>query len=227
MTDVVCVGAHPDDVEIGMGATIARMTRMGLTVAIVDLTDGEPTPAGDPVTRRAEAASAARRLGVAERRILGLENRALFDSVEARTALAEELRELRPRVLFGPYPVDAHPDHVAASRIVDAARFWAKLTKSPMSGEPHYPSRLYRYMAVHLRLVREPSFVMDVSEDLAAKLEALSFYRSQFSAHPKNGRLIASIESTSRMWGGTIGTHAGEPFFSDEPIGINSLESLV
>ena len=227
MTDVVCVGAHPDDVEIGMGATIARMTRMGLTVAIVDLTDGEPTPAGDPATRRAEAASAARRLGVAERRILGLANRALFDSVEARTALAEELRELRPRVLFGPYPADAHPDHVAASRIVDAARFWAKLTKSPMRGEPHYPSRLYRYMAVHLHLVREPSFVMDVSEDLTAKLEAPDLYRSQFSGNPKNGRLIASIESTSRMWGAAIGTQAGEPFFCDEPIGIRSLESLV
>jgi N-acetylglucosamine malate deacetylase 1 len=227
MTDVVCVGAHPDDVEIGMGATIAGMVASGLSVAIVDLTDGEPTPAGTRETRLAEADAAARRLGVSERRILDLPNRQLFDTVEARTALAEAFRELRPRIVFAPYPLDAHPDHVAASTIVQAARFWAKLTKTDMAGEPHYPARLYRYMAVHLRLVREPSFVVDVSEDLPVKLEALAMYRSQFSANPANTGLIEMMEGVARMWGGMIGTAAGEPFFCDEPVGIRSVDSLV
>jgi N-acetylglucosamine malate deacetylase 1 len=227
MTDVVCVGAHPDDVEIGMGATVAGMVASGLSVAIVDLTDGEPTPAGTRETRLAEADAAARRLGVSERRVLDLPNRELFDTVEARTALAEVFRELRPRVVFAPYPLDAHPDHVAASTIVQAARFWAKLTKTEMAGEPHYPARLYRYMAVHLRLVREPSFVVDVSEELSAKLEALAMYRSQFSANPANVGLIEMMEAVARMWGGMIGTAAGEPFFSDEPVGIRSVDSLV
>lgn len=227
MTDVVCVGAHPDDVEIGMGATIAGMTASGMTVAVVDLTDGEPTPAGTRETRLAEADAAARRLGVTERRILDLPNRQLFDTVEARTALAEVFRELRPRIVFAPYPLDAHPDHIAASAIVQAARFWAKLTKTEMAGEPHYPARLYRYMAVHLRLVREPSFVVDVSEDLPAKLEALSMYHSQFSANPANVGLIEMMEGVARMWGGMIGTAAGEPFFSDEPVGVRSIDSLV
>lgn len=227
MTDVVCVGAHPDDVEIGMGGTIAGMTRRGLSVAIVDLTDGEPTPAGSRDTRLAEAAEAARILGVRDRRILDLPNRRLFDTVEARTALAEVLRELRPRVVFGPYPVDAHPDHVAASQIVQAARFWSKLTKTEMSGEPHYPARVFRYMAVHLRLVREPSFVVDVSEDLDTKLEALRAYRSQFSANPANAGLVEMMEGVARMWGGMIGTAAAEPFFSDEPVGIRSVDALV
>lgn len=227
MTDVVCVGAHPDDVEIGMGATIAGMTASGMNVAIVDLTDGEPTPVGTRETRLVEADAAARRLGVSERRILDLPNRQLFDTVEARTALAEVFRELRPRIVFAPYPLDAHPDHVAASTIVQAARFWAKLTKTEMRGEPHYPARLYRYMAVHLRLVREPSFVVDVSGELPAKLEALSMYRSQFSANPANAGLIDMMEGVARMWGGMIGTAAGEPFFSDEPVGIRSVDSLV
>jgi bacillithiol biosynthesis deacetylase BshB1 len=227
MTDVVCVGAHPDDVEIGMGATIAGMTASGTSVAIVDLTDGEPTPAGTRETRLAEADAAARRLGVSERRILDLPNRQLFDSVEARTALAEVFRELRPRIVFAPYPLDAHPDHIAASAIAQAARFWAKLTKTEMAGEPHYPARLYRYMAVHLRLVREPSFVVDVSANLPAKLEALSMYRSQFSANPANVGLIEMMEGVARMWGEMIGTAAGEPFFSDEPVGVRSVDSLV
>ncbi|MBE0418446.1 MAG: bacillithiol biosynthesis deacetylase BshB1 [Coriobacteriia bacterium] len=227
MTDVVCVGAHPDDVEIGMGATVAGMVREGLSVAIVDLTDGEPTPAGTHETRLAEAAAAAQRLGVSERRTLTLPNRSLFDTEEARTALAEIFRELRPRVVFGPYPVDAHPDHVAASAIVQAARFWAKLTKTEMAREPHHPARLYRYMAVHLRLVREPSFVVDVTEDLPAKLEALAMYHSQFSANPANVGLIETMEAVARMWGGTIGTAAGEPFFSDEPVGIRTVGMLV
>lgn len=227
MFDVVCVGAHPDDVEIGMGATIAGMTREGMSVAIVDLTDGEPTPAGDPHTRREEAAAAAACLGVKERRILDLPNRSLFDTVEARTALAEVLRELRPRVVFGPYPVDAHPDHVAAASIVSAGRFWSKLTKTEMRGEPHYPARHYHYMAVHLRLIREPSFIVDVTHDLDAKIEALSQYRSQFSANPANAGIVSMMESLAQMWGGMITTAAGEPFYSDEPVGIRSLGALV
>jgi len=227
VVDVVCVGAHPDDVEIGMGATVAGMVRSGLSVAIVDLTDGEPTPAGTRVTRLAEAEAAARVLGASERRTLDLPNRSLFDTGEARAALAEVFRELRPRVVFGPYPVDAHPDHIAASAIVQAARFWAKLTKSAMRGEPHYPARLYRYMAVHMRLVREPSFVVDVSEDLSTKLEALAMYESQFLANPANTGIIEMMEATARTWGGTIGTAAGEPFFSDEPVGIRSVDALV
>jgi N-acetylglucosamine malate deacetylase 1 len=227
VVDVVCVGAHPDDVEIGMGAAVAGMVRQGLTVAIVDLTDGEPTPAGTREIRLAEAAAAATRLGVSERRTLDLPNRSLFDTEEARRALAEAFRDLRPRIVFGPYALDAHPDHVAASTIVQAARFWSKLTRTDMSGEPHYPARLYRYMAVHLRLVREPSFVIDVSDDLTAKLEALAMYRSQFSANPANAGLIETMEAVARMWGGTIGTAAGEPFFTDEPVGIRSLGTLV
>jgi bacillithiol biosynthesis deacetylase BshB1 len=209
-----------------MGATIASMTREGMSVAIVDLTDGEPTPAGDPKTRREEAAAAASALGVADRRILDLPNRSLFDTVQARTELAEVFRELRPRVVFSPYPLDAHPDHVAAAAIVSAARFWAKLTKTDMKGEPHYPARLYHYMAVHLRLIREPAFVVDVSEVLPAKMEALSCYRSQFSANPANAGIIPMMESLATMWGGSIGAMAGEPFYCDEPIGIRSLGAL-
>lgn len=226
MADVVCVGAHPDDVEIGMGGTVAAMVSKGVEVVVVDLTDGEPTPYGTHDTRMAEADQAARVLG-AQRRTLTLPNRYLFDDVDARTQLAGVLRELRPRLLFVPYPEDAHPDHVAAASIARAARFYAKLSKTDMPGEPHYPARVYHYMAVHMRLVREPTFVMDISETLGVKLDALACYRSQFEANERNHGVIPMMESAARMWGTQIGVTAGEPFFSAEPIGIRSVTDLV
>ncbi|MBS3957434.1 MAG: bacillithiol biosynthesis deacetylase BshB1 [Clostridiales bacterium] len=227
VVDIVCIGAHPDDVEIGMGGTIAALVAEGHEVALIDLTDGEPTPAGSVETRIAEAKEAARLLGVTERRTLTLPNRYVFDSVEARIELAEVLRELGPRVVFAPYPLDAHPDHVAAAAIVDGARFYAKFTKTSMTGEPHYVPRLYRYLAVHLRLARAPAFVFDVSAHLDAKLLALRAYRSQFVANERNAGAIDSIEAAARAWGAMIGVAAGEPFFSEELIGVRSIETLV
>lgn len=225
MADVVCVGAHPDDVEIGMGGTVAALAASGVDVLIVDLTDGEPTPHGTHERRMEEAAESARVLGC-RRRTLGLPNRYLIDSIEARTALAEVLRAERPDTLFVPFPEDAHPDHLAASRIAEAARFYAKFTKTEMPGQPHYPSRVYRYMAVHLRLVREPSFLADITDTLPKKLAALGAYRSQFADNPANAGIIALMEQTAKMWGGIGRVGAAEPFFALEPPVVRSVRDL-
>ena len=226
MADIVCVGAHPDDVEIGMGGTVAALARRGADVLIVDLTDGEPTPHGTHERRMAEAADAARALGC-RRLTLELPNRYLFDTVEARTALAEVLRAERPRVLFVPYPEDAHPDHIAASRIAEAARFYAKFTRTEMSGEPHYAARVYRYMAVHVRIVREPSFLADISDTLASKLEALGCYRSQFDDNAANRGVIGLVEQNARMWGAHGRVDAAEPFFALEAPVVSSVLDLL
>lgn len=215
--DAVCVGAHPDDVEIGMGATVTKLTRHGRRVAIVDLTNGEPTPFGTPEVRAAEAKAAALCLG-ADRVTLTQPNRHLFDTIEARYELAQVLRELRPKMLFVPYPDDAHPDHVAASQISLAARFYSKFTKTDMVGEPYLPPRVYRYMAVHQRTVAEPSFIVDVSGDLPRKLMALREYRSQFVDNSANAALLGFVERTARMWGDVGRVEAGEPFFALEPV---------
>ena len=225
MASIVCVGAHPDDVEIGMGGTVAALATSGHDVLLVDLTDGEPTPYGTPERRRAEATRAAKVLGCS-RVTLDLPNRALFDTVESRTALAEVLREVRPSILFVPYPEDAHPDHLAASRIAEAARFYAKFTKTAMRGEPHYPARIYRYMAVHLRLVREPTFLADITETLPDKLGALGAYASQFADNPANADVIGMVEQTARMWGGIGRVGAAEPFYTLEPPVVASVLDL-
>ncbi|MHB9003327.1 MAG: bacillithiol biosynthesis deacetylase BshB1 [Coriobacteriia bacterium] len=226
MLDALCIGAHPDDVEIGMGGTVAGMVRRGKSVAILDLTDGEPTPFGAIELRAAEARAAAATLGV-ERITLDMPNRYLFDSAEARQKVAGVIRRLRPRILFVPFPEDSHPDHIAANSIAEAARFYAKFTKTDMPGEPHYPARVYRYMAVHARLIREPSFIVDISADLNTKMEALGCYDSQFTANPANQGVLASVAETAAMWGSTARVAAGEPFFSVEPVAVLEVEGLL
>src|SRR5262245_50254204 len=130
--DLIAVGAHPDDVEIACGGTLARLARKGYRVGIVDLTDGEPTPgSAGPDVRLREAQRAAEVLGVASRENLNLPNRRLLDSFEARLALARVFRRRRPKVVlgFGSKTVLASPDHYQAMLITDAAVFYSRLTK--------------------------------------------------------------------------------------------------
>ncbi|MDA1041453.1 MAG: PIG-L family deacetylase, partial [Planctomycetota bacterium] len=130
--DVIAVGAHPDDVEIGCGGTLALLAAQGYRVGIVDLTDGEPTPrSSGPEERLAEAAAAARVLGVTHREHLDFPNRRLFDSFEVRVALAKVFRRWRPRLVLGlgdKTPL-ASPDHAQAVAITEAAVFYSRLTK--------------------------------------------------------------------------------------------------
>jgi bacillithiol biosynthesis deacetylase BshB1 len=224
--DAMCIGAHPDDVEIGMGATLAGIVRRGGQAVIVDLTNGEPTPFGTLETRAVESAEAARILG-AERRTLTQANRYLFDTVDARIELAQVIREFRPRTLFIPYADDAHPDHIAASAIAVAARFYAKFTKTDMLGEPFFPQRIYRYMAVHMRVVAEPSFIVDVSDDLPTKIAALQAYRSQFADNVANAGVVDLMRQQAAMWGALGRVEAGEPFFALETLALRTTDDLI
>lgn len=226
MADVICIGAHPDDVEIGMGATAAAMARRGLDVLLLDLTDGEPTPRGTHETRMREAAASATRLGV-RRRTLDLPNRELMDTVEARKAVAVVLRAEKPGVVLAPYPVDSHPDHIAAAAIAEAARFYGKFVKTDMPGEPHYVGKLYHYWAVHLRVLEKPSFVVDAGEDLQAKMEALACYESQFGDAGRNSKILEWVEVQACAWGALIGVGAGEAFYAREQIGVRDVMDLI
>lgn len=227
--DYLVVAPHPDDAELGAGATIALLLAQGKRVGVLDLTDGEPTPFGSPQIRATETAAATAVLGLSWRGNLGLINRRLEADLPSRARLAGAIRQLRPRTIFAPYWEDTHPDHVAASRLIDDARFWAKLTKSDLPGEPHYPARLYYYFSIHLRIHPRPSFVMDVSSTIETKMQALGCYRSQLiegrSATPPT--LLDDVRDRARYWGWAIGTAYGEPFVSREEIGLRGLGELV
>ena len=227
--DALVIAPHPDDAELGMGGTIAGWVDQGKQVGILDLTNGEPTPFGSVETRAQETAAASEALGVTWRENLGLPNRSLEPTLAARAKLAEVIRRVRPRWLFAPYWDDAHPDHTAATSLTEAARFWAKLTKTGMAGEPHHPERIYYYYCVHLKHHPLPAFVVDITAQWERKKAALHAYQSQFVTGRPAGppTFLDRIETEAAYWGGMIGTAYGEPFASREPVGLRDTDSLI
>lgn len=226
--DVLVVSPHPDDAELGMAGAILRFCDEGLRVGILDLTNGEPTPFGTPERRAQETAAATEVLGISWRENLGLPNRTLQDTLEARAQLAGVFRRTRPRWLFAPYWQDAHPDHVAATSLIEAARFWSKLTKSDLPGEPHYPERIYYYYCIHLRLIPQPAFILDISTYWDRKEAALACYHSQLvEGRSQSPSFLERLREQAAVWGLAIGTRYGEAFASREPVGLSSLRTLV
>lgn len=229
MVDVLAVGTHPDDIELGVGGTIAELIRQGKSVALLDLTNGEPTPHGSPEIRKKETEKAGAILKVERRFMLDLKNRELMDTIEARIKVAEVYRRLRPKILLLPYWVDAHPDHVQASLLTQAARFVAKYTKTQMEGEPYYPEKVFFYFCIHLSKQVIPTLIFDVSETFELKLEAVRAYQSQFFAEGKERgeKVVHRLRSNAVYYGSLIGARFGEPLLNLEEIGIRSFDALL
>ena len=227
--DVLVIAPHPDDAELGAGGAILKMLAAGTSVGVLDLTDGEPTPHGSIEIRNRETAAATRTLGLPWRASLGLPNRKLVADLDSRKKLAEVFRAVAPTWLFAPYWIDAHPDHVAATQLVEEARFWSKLTKSDMAGTPHHPQRIYNYYSVHLKSHATPAFVLDISEVWDRKLDAIKCYESQFITGREHLRpsFIEQLEIEASFWGKSIGVKYGEPFHCKEPIGLTEMNSLI
>ena len=224
--DVLVIAPHPDDAELGMGGAILQLKKAGLSVGVLDLTDGEPTPHGTTTIRAAETAAATQLLQLDWRQNLGLPNRSLQPTLEARSQLAGVIREVKPRWLFAPFWSDSHPDHVAATQLVEAARFWAKLTKTDLPGSPHLPERIWYFFCVHLKLAPQPAFVLDISQEWEQKLAAIRCYHSQF-IQGRSEQFLDQFRDEASYWGKTIGAEYGEPFASREPVGLSSLEHLM
>jgi bacillithiol biosynthesis deacetylase BshB1 len=232
--DVIAVGAHPDDVEIACGGTLAQLARQGYRVGIVDLTDGEPTPGSPgPEVRLAEAVEAARILGVQVRHTLELPNRRLFDSHEARVALATVFRQYRPTIvmgLAGKTPL-ASPDHYQAVQITDAAVFYSRLSKwdEQFAGLPVHTIKKQVWYPLGFSSLQVPPggnhFVVDIGETLSVKLKAIRAYATQFP--PAKDRLFQTLEGQNRYYGGSAGFEAGELFFSTGTLGARDLVKLV
>lgn len=232
--DVLAVGAHPDDVEIACGGTLAKLSAQGYRVGIVDLTDGEPTPRSPgPEVRLAEAQEAARTLGVAHRVVLDLPNRRLFDCFEARVALAKEFRKFRPRIVigFGDKTPMASPDHWQAMQITDAAVFYSRLSKwdDIFAGLPVHTITAQLYF----RLAIEPMaghgysshFTVDIGETLETKLAAVSCYQTQFP--PSRRHILDRIRGAAMLVGSAVGYSAGEAFVAARPLGTRDLVKYV
>lgn len=228
--DVIAVGAHPDDVEIACGGTLAKLVKQGFRVGIIDLTDGEPTPLSPgPEVRLEEARQAAEILGVQHRVQLDLPNRRLFDCFEARVALAKELRKYRPRLVlgFGEKTPLASPDHWQAMQITDAAVFYSRLTKWDSHFEQlavhTVPAQLY-YSLSFMSLEPTPAagqLVVDISDELETKLAAVRCYKTQFP--PAKEQVFDRIRSLNQVHGLAAGYKAGELFASPRTLGTKNL----
>ena len=232
--DVIAVGAHPDDVEIACGGTLAKLVEQGYRVGIIDLTDGEPTPRSTgPEQRLAEARAAADALGVTLRVTLDLPNRRLFDSFEARVALAKEFRKYRPRVVigFGDKTPMASPDHWQAMQITDAAVFYSRLTKwdEEFDGLPVHTIDCQLYF----RLAFEPQtldgfashFTVDIGDTLEKKIASIRCYASQFP--PEKEYVYDRVRGAANLAGAASGYQAGEVFVQTRPLGTKNLMQLL
>ena len=224
MASILVFGPHPDDAELGMGGTILKLAKQGHTVHLVDMTNGEPTPHGSIETRAKEAAAAAKVLGVG-RTLLGLPNREVMHTLEARHKTAAVIRAHKADWLFVPYPIDAHPDHIAVTKICEDARFDAKLTKSTIAGEPYYPKRIIYYFCTHLRLNFTPNFCIDITDTIEQKIQSVKAYESQFVG---NSAFVPDMVRTiTAYFGSRIGTAYAEPFYTHEMLGFGGLDQLI
>ncbi|MGE5175003.1 MAG: bacillithiol biosynthesis deacetylase BshB1 [Hyphomicrobiales bacterium] len=230
---LLAIGAHPDDVEISCGGTLAAAAGEGLAVGILDLTRGELGTNGTPEVRAREAEEAARLLGVAGRWNAGLPDGALhaYDPAQVRSVV-EAIRRLRPEVVVTHYPQDRHPDHVAASALVDRAVYLSGLRRADAAGEPHRPRALYHFAS---RIGFIPSFVIDVTETWETKVAAIRAHGSQVGreaegtvATPLNRPgFLEFVASRARHYGGMIGARYGEPFHATDPIGFRTVAALL
>ncbi len=213
---VLAFGAHPDDIELGAGGLLALAAARGQGAAAIDLTAGEGASRGTVEARRLEAAESAQILGLAARENWGWPDLHLTDTLDYRRQVADAVRRYRPDLVLCPAPRDRHPDHSAASAVVTAGAFWARMVRIETSHAPHSP-RAVAYYVMH-ELV-EPSFVVDISSTWDQKRRAVAAYRSQFDQPvPEGYRFIgtsdyhAAAAARAGYWGQTIGTAQGEAY---------------
>jgi len=229
MVKILIISPHPDDAELAMGGTIAKLTDAGLDVSIVDLTDGEPTPFGSKQLRNKETRKANAILGIKRRICLEMPNRYLQATFENRRKLAEVIRLNQPDLLFGPVIPDYHPDHIAATELIEGARFEAKFHKTNIAGAPYWVPKQYGYYSTHRLSYDKPSFIVDVTDYWDKKISAIRAYQSQIKNVSSTNQvsLIEKVEIICRYFGQCAGVKYAEPFVSYEPMCIKKLELLI
>jgi bacillithiol biosynthesis deacetylase BshB1 len=232
--DVLAVGAHPDDVELSCGGTLALLAGQGHRTGILHLTRGERGTRGTAEERRKEAEEAARALGAAELDFLDCGDGAFRTGEAEEDALIEKLRAWRPELILGPSPSDRHPDHARSYQLIQSASFYAGLkNRRPEAGEPFRAGAILSYMQ-HDSF--EPTLIVDVSAVWETKLEALRAYHSQLygtgaaSGPPTkvaSKEFWLAVEGRARHFGLMINAELGEPYWSRLPLAVSDLSAIV
>jgi len=228
--DLISIGAHPDDVEVGTGGVLIALNKKGYKTGIVYLTHGEMGTGGTPELRAEEAVSAARVMGSDLIKTFDWGDCKLFDTYERRVELATLIREYRPKIILAPYTHvghgkrQSHPDHIAAGQIVVNAANYATLKKMPIEGEPHRVKQVFHYF---LPPGMAPNFVVNITDHFDQWIEALKCHKSQFLNPEKSRDYMWSLETMARSFGQSAGCKYGQGFYNVEPIRIVDLFDLV
>lgn len=231
--DVLAVGAHPDDVEVGAGGVLAKLVQSGATAGIVDLTAGEMASNGTVEERRREAVEAAGCIGASWRKCLGLADRGIEINKTTVQLLVDVIREARPSLILCPFWEERHPDHVQACKLVQEAYFDAGLVKIASNFAPFRPETIWYYF---LARATEPKFIVDVTEVYEIKRSALFAHASQFGKDTERagtflnsgpGNMVELVESRDRYFGALIGCRYGEGFTLSSPLAVRNPLSLL
>jgi bacillithiol biosynthesis deacetylase BshB1 len=230
--DVLAIGAHPDDVELGCGGTILRLTDAGRRVGVLDLTAGEKGSRGTKKTRAAEAAKAAKLAGLALRETLSFPDTELEPTMKLRKAIVGAIRKHRPTIVLAPLPGDLHPDHAAAGEAVRAAIYPCGMKHFDAPGEPFRPTRVFHYF-MHKEV--DAPLVVDVKPVWERRLELARCFASQLHASKAKGEfetLIARpdfllrVEARARVWGRRAGLELGEPLLPMDALAVTQVATL-
>jgi len=232
--DVLAVFAHPDDLELSVGGTILKLKSLGYRTGALDVTRGEMGTRGTVDGRATEAKDAAKILSLDVRENLGLPDGHVFINDEARVAMVKALRRLKPKVILTQQMGDSHPDHATIAQLVrECMRLCAMKNFDPETGDEKIKPPIVAHNIFSRTVL--PSFIVDISEFLDAKIEAIRAHRSQFydpdSAEPEtmltSKTYIDEIANRSRYFGSLIGVEAGEPFYVQEALNIDDPFALL
>ena len=227
--DLLSIGAHPDDVEVGTGGVLIDLHKRGYKCGAVIMTQGEMGTGGTPEIREKEAHAAAAILGADIVQTFDWGDTRLEDSYEHRLALGEVIRRTRPKIILCPYPHvghgrrQSHPDHVASGVITINAASLAALKKADLPGEPHLADRIFHYF---LPPQVSPNFIVDITPHFETWIEALSAHRSQFLNPAKSRDYIESLTAMARSFGQLGRCHYGQGFVAVEPIVVGDIMTL-
>ncbi|MCB0749385.1 MAG: bacillithiol biosynthesis deacetylase BshB1 [Ignavibacteriae bacterium] len=236
--DFLAFAAHPDDAELAMGGTIAKLSQAGLKVGIADLTGGELGTRGTKETRKKEAQKADKILNISLRENLGIKDGHIFVNKENTLKVIKSIRKHQPEIIFAPYFNDRHPDHIEASSLIKRAMFFSGLQKikTSINGKPqkaYRPKKIFYFMQTY---EFQPSFIVDISETFVTKMEAVKAYNTQFhvdGAKQKGPQTFIStpefikfLEARAKTFGFKIGKNYGEPFYSEELIELDLFNYL-
>ncbi len=227
--DLISIGAHPDDVEVGSGGVLIDLNKRGYQCGAVILTQGEMGTGGNAEIRASEVKAAAEILGTDIAATFDWGDTRLEDSYDKRVELAKVIRRHRPKILLAPYPHighgrrQSHPDHVAAGVITINAANLASLKKVDVPGEPHLVTRIFHYF---LPPGVTPNFVVDITPHFDRWIEALSAHRSQFLNPEKSRDYIESLTAMARSFGMHGRCKYGQGFYAVEPVLVKDIMTL-